>query len=109
MMKKVEDESLYWIENFNLRLAVVNVCPVYVSSEFLLSTHLSTSEGWTAELTVVLWFAIPTTGFEPTQADLTRFETLCLNHSATRPPDDFYHCDYDAYSSILVQVFKFFW
>ena len=34
---------------------VINVCPVLVPSEFLLSTHLPTSEGWTAELTVGLW------------------------------------------------------
>ena len=51
------------------RLAVVNVCPVLVPSELLLSTHLPTSEGWTAELTVGLWLVIPTTGFEPTQVD----------------------------------------
>ena len=43
------------MKHFNFRLAVVNVCPVFVSSELLLSTHLTTSEGWTAELTVGLW------------------------------------------------------
>ena len=50
-------------------------------SEFLLSTHLPTSEGW--ELTVSLWLVA--TGLEPIREDLTRFETLCLNHSATPP------------------------
>ena len=82
-IEKNKDESLYWIKHFNFRLAVINVCPVLVPSELLLNTHLLTSEGWTAELTVDLWFVIPTTGFEPTQGDLTRFETLRLNHSAT--------------------------
>ena len=48
-------EYLYWMEHFSFRLAVINVCPVLVSSELLLSTHLPTSEGWTAELTVGLW------------------------------------------------------
>ena len=43
------------MKHFNFRLAVINVCPVLVSSELLLSTHLPTSEGWTAELTVGLW------------------------------------------------------
>ena len=52
------------------RLAVVNVCPVLLPSESLLSTHLPTSEGWTAELTVGLWLVVPTTGFEPTRVDL---------------------------------------
>ena len=54
-------------------------------SEFLLSTHLPTSEGWTAELTVGLWLVVPTTGFEPMRVYLTRFETRCLNQSATPP------------------------
>ena len=63
--KKNEDESLYWMKHFSFRLAVVNVCPVLVPSELLLSTHLPTSEGWTAELAVGLWLVVPTTGFEP--------------------------------------------
>ena len=81
---KNKDESLYWIKHFNFRLAVINVCPVFVSSELLLSAHLPTSEGWTAEFTVGLWFVISTNGFEPTQRDLTRFDT---QHCAltTRP------------------------
>ena len=37
------------------RLAVINVCPVLLPSELPLSTHLPTSEGRTAELTVGLW------------------------------------------------------
>ena len=35
----------------DFRLAVINVCTVLVPSELLLSTHLPTLEGWTAELT----------------------------------------------------------
>ena len=54
-----------------------------VPSELLLSTHSPTSEGWTAELAVGLSLVVPTTRFEPTGVDLTRFETLRLNHSAT--------------------------
>ena len=38
-------------ETFSFRLAVINVCQVLGPSEKLLSTHLPTSEGWTAELT----------------------------------------------------------
>ena len=38
----------------DFRLAVINMCRVLVPSELLLSTHLPTSEGWTAELTVGL-------------------------------------------------------
>ena len=38
-----------------IRLAVINVCLVLVPSELLLSTHLPTSEGWTAELAAGLW------------------------------------------------------
>ena len=34
----------------DFRLAVINVCPVLAPPELLLSTHLPTSEGWTAEL-----------------------------------------------------------
>ena len=79
-----EDESLYRIKRFNFGLAVINVCPVPLPSELLLSAHLPTSEGWTAELTVGLWFVIPTAGFEHTQGDLTRFETLRLNHSTDK-------------------------
>ena len=82
-----KDESLYWIKYFNFILAVVNMCPVLVPSELLLSTHLPISEGWAAEFIVGLWFVIPTTGFEPTQGDLTELETLRLNHSATPPYD----------------------
>ena len=52
------------------RLAVINVCPVLVPSELLLSTQLPTSEGWTAELAVGLWLVVPTTGFERTRVDL---------------------------------------
>ena len=74
------DETL-----FNFRLAAINACPVFVSSELLLSTHLPTSEGWTAELTVGLWLVAPTVGREPRTEDLTRFATLRLNHSATPP------------------------
>ena len=59
------------------------MCPVLVPSELLLSTHLPTLRGWTAELTVGLWLVVPTTGFEPKQLDLTRFETLRLDHLAT--------------------------
>ena len=75
-------ESLYWMKHLSFRLAVINVCPVLVPSELLLSTHLPTSEGWTAELTVGLWLVVSTTGFEPTRVGLTRFETLHRNHSA---------------------------
>ena len=63
-------ESLYWMKHFSFRLAVINVCPVLAPSESLLSTHLPTLEGWTAELTVGLWLVVPTTGFEPTRVDL---------------------------------------
>ena len=80
-------ESLYWMKHFSLRLAVINVCPVLVPSELLLSTHLPTSEGWTAELTVGLWLVVTTTGFEPTGVDLTRFEALHHNYSATPRSD----------------------
>ena len=54
------------------RLAVINVCSMLVPSELLLSTHLPTSEGLTAELTVGLWLVVPTTGFEPTRVDMIR-------------------------------------
>ena len=54
----------------DFRLAVINVCTVLVPSELLLSTHLPTSEGWTAELAVGLWLVVSTTGFEPNQVDL---------------------------------------
>ena len=73
------------LKHFSFRLAVINVCPVLVPSELLLSTHLPTSEGWTAELTVGLWLVVPKKGFEPTRVDLACFETLHLNHSATPP------------------------
>ena len=54
------------------------------TSELPLSTHLPTSEGWTTELAPDLWFVVSATGFEPTQVDPTRFETLHLNHLATQ-------------------------
>ena len=47
------------------------MCPVFVSSELLLSTHLPTSEGWTAELTVDCGKMVPTVGLEPRTEDLT--------------------------------------
>ena len=51
--KKINNlESLYWMKHFSFRLAVINVCPVLVPSELLLSTHLPTSEGWIAELSL---------------------------------------------------------
>ena len=55
----------------SFRLAAINVCPVLVPSELLLSTRLPTSEGWTAELTVGMRLVVPMTGFEPTRVDLT--------------------------------------
>ena len=76
---KNKDGSLYWIKHCNFRLAVINVCPVLVPSELLLSTHLPTSEGWTAELTVGMGFVVPRTGFEPTREDLTGFEVHYRN------------------------------
>ena len=82
-LRVTSDESLNWIKHCNFRLAVINVCPVLVPSELLLSTHLPTSDGWTVELTVGLWLKVPTMGFEPTRLDLTRFETLRLNHCRT--------------------------
>ena len=63
-------ESLYKMKHFSFRLAVINVCPVLVPTEWFLRTHLPTSEGWTAELTVGMWLVVPTTGFEPTRVDL---------------------------------------
>ena len=58
LIRMIKDEYLYWIKHFKYRLAVINVCPVLVSSELLLSTHLPVSEGWTAGLGVGsgLWF-----------------------------------------------------
>ena len=41
-------QSLHWMKRFKFRPAFFNVCPVLVPSELLLSTHLPTSEGWTA-------------------------------------------------------------
>ena len=68
------------MKRFSLRLAVINVCPVLVPSELLLSTHLLTSEGWTAELTVGLWLVVPTTGFEPVFIECISMEDfLTLN------------------------------
>ena len=75
--------SLYWMKHFSFfRLAVINVCPVLAPSELLLNTHLPTSEGWIAELTVGLWLVVPMTGFEPTRVDLAWFEHCALT---TRP------------------------
>ena len=51
-------------------------------SKIPLSTHLPTSEGWTAELAMVLRLVVSTTGFEPTGVDPARMETLRLNDSA---------------------------
>ena len=79
------DKSLYWIKHFNFRLAVINVCPVVVASELLLSIHLPTLEGWTSGLTVGLWLVVPKMGFKLTQVELTIFEILGLDHSATPP------------------------
>ena len=68
-----------------------SACALRVTSD----THLPTSEGWTAELTVGSWLVVqttglepttafePTTGFEHTRVDLKKSETLRLNHSAT--------------------------
>ena len=70
-LRVASDESLYWVKHLSFRLAAINVCPVHVPSELLLSTHLPASEGWTAELTVGLWLVVSTTGFEPTRVDLT--------------------------------------
>ena len=57
------------MKHFDFRLAAINLCPVLVSSELLLSTHLPTSEGWIAELPVGLWLVVPRMGFEPTRVD----------------------------------------
>ena len=54
-------------------------------SDLLLSTHLPTSEGWTAELAVGLRLVVPRTGLEPTRVNPTRFEALRLNDSASTP------------------------
>ena len=54
-------------------------------SELPLSTHLPTSEGWTAEVVSGLWLAESATALEPTRVKPTRFETLRLMHSATPP------------------------
>ena len=69
-LRITSDESLYSMKPFSFRLAFINVCPVLVPSELLGSTHLPTTEGWTAELTVGFWLVAPTTGFEPTRVDL---------------------------------------
>ena len=50
-LTKKNYEYLYGMKHLKFRLAVTNVCPVFVPSELLLSTHLPTSGGWTAELT----------------------------------------------------------
>ena len=80
-----KDESLHWIEHFNLRLAVISVCPVPVPSELLLSTHLPTSEGCTAELTADLRSVALTVELEPRREDPARFEVLRRSPSATPP------------------------
>ena len=67
MINDNKDESLYWIKHFNFGLVVINVCPVLVPSELLLSIHLPTSEGWTAELTVGFWLVVRTKGLEHTR------------------------------------------
>ena len=55
-------EFLYWMKHFSFRLAVINVCPVLVASELLLSTYLPTSERWTFELAIGLWLVVLTKG-----------------------------------------------
>ena len=62
-------QSLCWMKHFSFRLAVINVSSA-CALEVLLSTHLPTSEGWTAELTAGLSLVVPRTGFEPTRVDL---------------------------------------
>ena len=42
-------ESLYWMKHFSFLDQLLSMC--IQCSESLLSTHLPTSEGWTAELT----------------------------------------------------------
>ena len=66
----ISTESLYWMKHSSFLDQLLSMCDQFSSSELLLSTHLPTSEGWTAELTVGLWLVVPTTGFEPTLADL---------------------------------------
>ena len=82
-MVNKKDKSLYWITHFNFGLAVINVCPVLVSSELSLRTRLPMSEGWTAELTVGLWLMVPMMRFKHRREDWTRFKTLYLNDLAT--------------------------
>ena len=55
-------------------------------SELVLSTHLPTLEGWTADLAVGLWLVVPTAGFEPTRVDLTRTREISKNHIALLYP-----------------------
>ena len=71
------------MKHFSFRLAVINVCPVLVPSEFLLSTHLPASEGWTAELTVGLWSVVPMTGIRTHASRPSMIRTGRLSHSAT--------------------------
>ena len=54
-------------------------------SELPPSSHIPTSEEWTAELAAGLCFAVSATGFETMWVDPTGFETLRLNHLATPP------------------------
>ena len=60
-------------------------------SELPPSTHLQTSKGWTAQLAAGLRFVVPAMGFELTQVEPTRFETMRLfkmsvisNHGSKR-------------------------
>ena len=54
-------------------------CPM----NYLLSTHLLTLEGWTAELAFGLWLRVLTMQTKPTQVNPTGFESLRLYHSTT--------------------------
>ena len=66
-----------------------------VSSELPLSTHLLTSEGWTADMAAGLWIIMSGTGFDPTWLYPTRFETLRLSPSATLTTKSL-HCAWQA-------------
>ena len=66
--------------------------------------------GWTAELTVGLWLVIPKKGFEHPRVDLTRFETLRLNHSPhhlLRPVVCYFDQNLSICISIYVSTFLF--
>ena len=45
MNERTNYEYLYWMKHFNFRLAVINVYPVFLSSELLLSAHRNVN--WT--------------------------------------------------------------